>query len=220
LPRAESGQMVAKIIKFIFFGNYFIGVLAVALSVETIIQLRLPYNSLPYYILLFCGTIMYYTYAYSSVLQSHFSGNLRSAWYWGHQRFVKFSQWFFLLVCMALGIFLVFEYKQRITYLPLIDWIVIVVTGLAGLLYYGLVGQHLVKLNLRNTGWLKAFIIGFVWAACVTIVPIIVLQLERGFYFTNDILVAGLFIKNWMFCTVNAIIFDLKDYEDDSIFLF
>ena len=27
---------------------------------------------------------------------------------------------------------------------------------------------------------------------------------------------AGLFVKNWMFCTINAMMFDFKDYADDS----
>ena len=34
-------------------------------------------------------------------------------------------------------------------------------------------------------------------------------HLPAGFMF-------WLFVKNWMFCTVNAILFDLKDYADDA----
>jgi 4-hydroxybenzoate polyprenyltransferase len=79
-----------------------------------------------------------------------------------------------------------------------------------------LLPHSLVKLNLRNTGWLKAFVIGFVWAGCVSLLPIIILQLEHGPYFADPVLVVWLFIKNWMFCTVNAIMFDMKDYADDS----
>jgi 4-hydroxybenzoate polyprenyltransferase len=50
----------------------------------------------------------------------------------------------------------------------------------------------------------------------VSLVPLVVLQLEGTKETVDPILAAGLFIKNWMFCTVNAIMFDLKDYEDDS----
>jgi 4-hydroxybenzoate polyprenyltransferase len=63
---------------------------------------------------------------------------------------------------------------------------------------------------------LKAFVIGFEWAACVSLLPIVMLQLERTDYVADPIVVIWLFIKNWMFCTVNAIMFDMKDYEDDS----
>jgi hypothetical protein len=47
--------MVAKVVRFIFFGNYFIGLLAIALTIEATLQLRLPFNSLAYYALIFCA---------------------------------------------------------------------------------------------------------------------------------------------------------------------
>ena len=100
--------------------------------------------------------------------------------------------------------------------LPLAYWLIVIAIFLASLLYYGLLPKSVFKLNLRNTGWLKAFVIGFVWAGCVSLIPIVLLQIERVPYTADLILLTGLFIKNWMFCIVNAIIFDIKDYEDDS----
>ena len=87
---------------------------------------------------------------------------------------------------------------------------------LSSLLYYGLLPRSVFRLNLRNTGWLKAFVIGFVWAGCVGLIPIVVLQIENASYSVDIILLFGLFVKNWMFCTVNAMMFDFKDYADDS----
>jgi 4-hydroxybenzoate polyprenyltransferase len=209
--------MAGKIIRFIFFGNYFIGVIAIALSVETMVQLRLPFNSVEYYALLFCGTIMCYTYAYTGVLLSFSADNQRAAWYQQHRRLVKLSQWFLLVACLLLGGFLFFKYFSELLNLPIIYWLTVATMGLAVVLYYGLLPRSLIKLNLRNTGWLKAFVIGFVWAACVSLLPIIMLRLENnGDYRADRVVVIWLFIKNWMFCTVNAIMFDLKDYEDDS----
>jgi 4-hydroxybenzoate polyprenyltransferase len=191
-------------------------VLAVALSLETIIQLQLPFNSVVYYALLFCGTIMYYTYAYAGVLQSNSLDNQRSVWYQQHQIQVKFSQLFLLLLCCIFGVTELLHCIANLSLLSWIYWLIMVAIGLAGILYYGLLPHSLVKLNLRNTGWLKAFVIGFVWAGCVSLLPIIILQLEHGPYFADPVLVVWLFIKNWMFCTVNAIMFDMKDYADDS----
>ena len=208
--------MFDKIIKFVFFGNYFIGVLAIALSVETVVQLRLPFNSFEYYALLFCGTIMYYTYAYAGVLQSNSVTNARSVWYAQHQTLVKYSQIILLLLCLVFGSLLFLNTAGNLKFLRWIYWLIIIVIGLAGILYYGLLPRSLVKLNLRNTGWLKAFVIGFVWAGCVSLLPIIMLQLERGPYFAEPVVAGWLFIKNWMFCTVNAIMFDMKDYDDDT----
>ena len=208
--------MVDKIIKFIFFGNYFIGVLALALSLETVIQLHLPFNSISYYCLLFCGTVMYYTYAYSGVLQSNSSENPRSVWYLQHHNLLKVSQSLLLVFCGMFGTLLFLKTIKHIPDLPALYWFVMIAIAVASILYYGLLPRSIIKLNLRNTGWLKAFVIGFVWAACVSLLPIILLLLERGSYISDPVVVTWLFIKNWMFCTVNAIMFDLKDYEDDS----
>jgi 4-hydroxybenzoate polyprenyltransferase len=209
-------QMLGKIVRFIFFGNYFIGVLAIALSLETSLQLRLPFNSIEYYALLFCGTVMYYTYAYAGILHSLTAGNQRAAWYQQRQKLVRVSQWLLLIACLVFGVLLLIKSADSLLRLPVIYWFVVVGIGLANILYYGLLPRSLIKLNLRNTGWLKAFVIGFVWAASVSLLPIVMLQLEHQNYFADPVIIIWLFIKNWMFCTVNAIMFDLKDYEDDS----
>jgi 4-hydroxybenzoate polyprenyltransferase len=208
--------MADKIIRFIFFGNYFIGVLAIALSMETTFQLRLPFNSPEYYALLFCGTIMYYTYAYSGVLLSFSEENQRAAWYQQHHKTVVASQWILLTAFTTLGVLLLVKNLEGLLHLPFIYWLIVLSTGLAVVLYYGLLPRSIINLNLRNTGWLKAFVIGFAWAASVSLLPVVMLKLEGTVYSADPIVVIWLFIKNWMFCTVNAIMFDLKDYEDDS----
>lgn len=207
---------VGKFIKFIFFGNYFVGLLSIVLSLETAVQLRLPFNSITYYALFFCGTVMYYTYAYAEPLQSFSPDNPRSVWYVQHYQFIKYRQWILLLLCIALGSYILVNDYENLLHMPVRNWLVILVMLLAALLYYGLLPRSFFKLNLRNTGWLKAFVIGFVWACSVSLLPLIVLQVEQGYYHTDILLVMFLFIKNLMFCTVNAIMFDMKDYEDDS----
>jgi 4-hydroxybenzoate polyprenyltransferase len=120
-----------------------------------------------------------------------------------------------LLICLCLGVWFLYKNGDGLLHLPLKYWIIIITIGLAVVLYYGLLPRSLIRLNLRNTGWLKAFVIGFVWGAATGLLPIVVLQLEKGVVF-DPVLVIWLFIKNWMFCTVNAIMFDMKDYADDS----
>jgi 4-hydroxybenzoate polyprenyltransferase len=87
---------------------------------------------------------------------------------------------------------------------------------LSGFFYYGLLPGSFYRISLRNTGWLKAFIIGFVWACCANLLSFIFLQIEKGNHPVDLVLLIWLFIKNWMFCTVNAIMFDIKDYAHDS----
>lgn len=208
--------MWGSFIKLIFFGNYFVGFLAIALSLETCVQLRLPFNSAIYYFLLFCGPVMYYTYAYTGVLQSSSTTNLRSQWYRQNHTLVKYSQWTLFSLCIILGSVMLVKDFQNLLHLHWQNWLIIAIILLSSVLYYGLLPRSIFKLNLRNTGWLKAFVIGFVWAGCVGLIPLVVLQIENSSYSVDLILLFGLFIKNWMFCTVNAMMFDFKDYADDS----
>ncbi len=208
--------MGAKVIRFIFFGNYFIGILAVALTIEATLQLGVPFNSLAYYGLIFCAPIVYYTHAYMGALRLTRSSNPRVAWYIKHQQFLRWSQWVLSLASIGIFTFLFATNFQHILQLPPGYWIMVLsILGVA-FLYYGLLPSYFFNLNLRNTGWLKPFIIGFIWACTANVLPLILLKIESGIGFPTDILWLWLFVKNWMFCTVNAIMFDIKDYAIDA----
>jgi hypothetical protein len=208
--------MGSKVIKFIFFGNYFIGLLAVALTIESTLQLKVPFNSLSYYILLFLAPIVYYTYAYMGAKDSKKTQNPRTLWYAEHRSFIRLSQLILSAVCGALIFYMVISNFAAILHLPLEYWIVVgIVVGMA-VLYYGLVPVFFFNLNLRNTGWFKPFIIGFVWAATANLLPLILLKIQADTDVAKTTFWYFLFVKNWMFCTVNAIMFDVKDYAIDS----
>lgn len=196
----------------LFFGNYFIGILAVALNVETNVQLRLPFFSVSYYCLLFILPVVYYTYAYQHQTIAPSTTNPRSKWYYENSSLVFNMQIVLLgLAALCAGVILIQHY-ENIIHLPSFYWILILLIIIAGLLYYGL----LPGFTLRQVGWLKAFVIGFVWACCANLLPIIMLRVEFNVDFHQHILWVFLFLKNWTFCTVNAIIFDIKDYPSDA----
>ncbi|MBE7177550.1 MAG: UbiA family prenyltransferase [Mucilaginibacter polytrichastri] len=208
--------MIGRLIRFIFFGNYFIGILAVALSVEALVQLHLPLNSPAWYLLLFSATIMYYTFAYADASVSYARHNPRADWYRRHRGFVRISQAVFLLITLVLIAALGIRHFTRILQLPLIYWLMASLMLLAGIGYYGLLPQKFIRISLRSRGWIKPFVIGFVWSCCVTLLPVIMLHIEGDAETPLRILLFWCFIKNWMFCTVNAIMFDMKDYADDA----
>ena len=208
--------MISKIIRFIFFGNYFVGILAVALTLEATFQLRLPFNSVNYFLLLFLAPTIYYTYAYSKVSTQPSTTNPRTQWYYKHQKMIGVSQVILSVACAMLAVSLLYHNFYHILNLPLLYWIAIAVILIAAVLYYGLLPSSFLKINLRNTGWFKAFVIGFVWACCANVLPLIMLKIETGVNYHDSVLWTWLFIKNWMFCTVNAIIFDIKDYPTDA----
>ncbi|TLU99100.1 UbiA family prenyltransferase [Dyadobacter luticola] len=205
-----------RIVSFIFFANYFVGLLAVALSVETAVQLGLPFNSVGYYLLLFAATVFYYTFAYSVPETQQVSANPRTEWYRTHASFIRRSQAVLLVFCVGMSAWFLVKYFSKILTLPVYYWLLLAGVTLAAVLYYGLLPQSFIKLNLRRTGWFKAFVIGFVWAGCVNLFPITMLKLEKNIVIQEPLIVLWLFIKNWMFCTVNAIMFDIKDYDDDA----
>ena len=205
-----------KIIKLIFFGNYFVGLLAVALTFECMLQLKLPQISLSYYLLLFLGPIVYYTFAYHQASTDPLTINPRNKWYFQHKRLIGFSQAGLTIVCAVLAGKIVYQNFERILDMPADYWLSIIVIFAAAVFYYGLLPKSFVKLNLRVRGWLKPFVIGFVWACFANVLPLIIVKVESGVDFSGSWFWAFLFIKNWMFCTVNAIIFDIKDYPTDA----
>lgn len=208
--------MGKRLLTFFFFANYFVGVIAVALSLETAYQLILPLINPAYYLLLFLTTVLYYTWAYATASNGNMGSNPRNIWYRHHATFINRSQLLFLVSCVALFIWFIVHYFFAILHLHVYYWLFLSTIFLAALLYYGLLPKPYFRLNLRNTGWLKAFIIGFVWAGFVGILPIAAAKIIYGVTITKPGLALWLFIKNWMFCTVNAIMFDMKDYADDA----
>lgn len=201
-------------IKFIFFGNYFYGLCALALSIEASLQQRYPLNNLLYYIIVFCATILYYTRAYITevAVETH---NKRTLWYVQFKRWVFFSQIMLtIIVATGSGIFL-YNNWRHLRWQPWLPWILILIFPITAALYYGINSKKLGRYNLRNSGWLKPFVIGFSWAGLVTVYPVLFYSIDNGLIFEPTLVGLFLFIKNFMFITVLCIMFDIKDYAVD-----
>lgn len=201
-------------IAYIFFSNYFYGLCAVALSIEGSLQQRIPLNSLSFYVFIFAITALYYTKAYITEKRSN-KGNPRSDWYWENRNFVMGSQNFLTgIAVIYIGVIL-FRHYHFILQLPLVHWALMLVFPFVAALYYGINHRRFRKINLRNVGWLKPFIIGFVWAGLVNIYPMMFYDIEHELEYVPDIIGILLFIKNFMFVAVLCIMFDIKDYAAD-----
>lgn len=213
--KRTAGRWPAIALPF-FFGNYFIGLLATALSVETALQLGIPLQGWAYYVFLFSIIVVYYSYAYSIGVTPQGKGNPRSNWYLNKQHYVLKSQCFFL--SLALAAFAYFAYQNdpillNINYIPLFT---LIFTLLLALLYYDTAFLPF-SFHLRRLGWAKCFLIGFIWANTVTLLPLILYQASApgaaGVPYPS---LLWFYINNFMFCTVNALLFDIKDYDEDS----
>ncbi len=201
-------------VRFIFFGNYFYGICAVALSIESSLQQLVPLNSLLYYFLVFCATILYYTKAYITEVAVETS-NKRTKWYIQFRKWVFYSQ-IMLTVILAIGsTYLLYHNWHHLLQQPSRTWFLILVFPVTAALYYGFNHRKLGRFSLRNTGWLKPFVIGFAWAGLVTVYPILFYHIEHGLVYQPSLIGAWFFLKNFMFITVLCIMFDIKDYAVD-----
>lgn len=206
-------QINANLLKFIFFGNYFYGICAIALSVEASMQQEFPLNSVFYYLLVFAFTVLYYTKAYITD-NAHNSSNVRTVWYATNNKLIYYCQLALYLLAAVCGIIL-FPLKE-IAFITVQQWLIIAFFPAAALMYYGIENNKYTRaFNLRNIGWLKPFMIGLVWAGLVTVYPVLYYCIVHKISYNITGVKVFLFIKNFMFVTVLCILFDIKDYATD-----
>jgi hypothetical protein len=203
-------------IKTIFFGNYFYGLCVTGLSVEASLQQRYPLNSIYYYCIVFIATVLYYTRAYIPSRAVN-SSNPRTRWYARNKKEILVSQWLLVAILVCLSAFYLVKYFIGFLQIPLSNWALLLLFPLIAGLYYGIDHSLFGNINLRRIGWLKPFLIGFIWAGSVTVYPVIFNGVERADnYYDVNLVGIYLFIKNFMFITVLCIMFDIKDYAADS----
>jgi hypothetical protein len=207
-------QVVKTSVLAIFFNNYFYGICAVALSIEASLQQFYPLNSVWYYILIFSATVLYYTKAYI-IEKKVTTTNKRVAWYSKYRKQIFDSQILFTIIAVTAGLLFLYKNKSQFLHLPIAEWLIILAFPAVAAFYYGLSNSILSKYNLRNTGWMKPFVIGFVWGGLVTVYPVLFYCIEKDI--TYQITFKGflLLTKNFMFITVLCIMFDIKDYAAD-----
>ena len=202
-------------LEFLFYSNCFYGICAVALSVEATLQQRFPLNGLFYFGLVFMATVLYYAHPYIRKC-AFVSSNPRTNWYTRHYNLVCRGQIIITaILLLSLDLFFLNNWKAILN-MTIHQWLLVLIFPVAAVLYYG--GKFLPgKYNLRKIGWLKPFVIGFIWAGLVTVYPVLFYDIihEQDYIFNWVGLL--LFLKNFMFITILCIMFDIKDYAGDYI---
>lgn len=208
-------KLLDRLFHRFFFGNYFYGCCVVALSIEANLQQGYSLNHLLFYLLLFCGTVVYYTHAYLADKNSQPNINPRTIWYKEHQRSVKISQWVLTAVILILSVLLFRKYQNGLVQIQIWQWLMLGFFPLLAIWYYGDTIPFIKGSSLRSNGWIKPFVIGFIWAAAVTIYPPFFSAIENNTNYTPGLFNLLLFVKNGMFITMLCILFDIKDYATD-----
>ncbi|MBS1643619.1 MAG: hypothetical protein JST36_01140 [Bacteroidetes bacterium] len=222
----------SKVGEFIFFGNYFYALCVLSLSIEASLQQDIPLNSFAFYTLICAVTILYYTYAYMQEISlkiifgnrkirltpptTYSFYNKRTNWYHRNERLLNLTQLVFLITTIVCSLYLVLRKYENIFSLQASEWLILCSVPLVAALYYGNAFFPIFKINLRKSGWAKAFFIGFVWAGLVTLYPPMFYQWEHNLHYTFTLVTFWLLVKNWMYISVLAIMFDIKDYADDA----
>lgn len=199
--------------QWLFFGNIFLGLCAVTLSVETCLQLHYVCSKM-FLLLAFLTTVFYYNIAYITEKPPE-SINERSHWYFQHHKMLKNIQRI-LGMSLFLVAFLFFQkigvdvlHQQVQTLLFLASF------PMAALLYYGIHPRAIPLFRMRDVGWLKPFLIGYSWAGMVTILPSTTWACEHKLSFQMSRSMMLWFGINWLLCSIIAILFDIKDYATD-----
>lgn len=185
-----------------------------ALMAETAVQMKVPFDGVSVYCLAFVATVLFYNYPYARNYTST-SNNPRVQWYIRNHRWVIRNQVLFTTMLIgAIGYF-AFRYAFEITHMGGLQWVLLLVFPVVGATYYG-ANVLSKKYSLRQIGWLKPFVIGFVWAGVATIYPLLWHNVLHSKHYEITLLGSLLFVKNLMFTSVLAIMFDIKDYTADS----
>lgn len=210
----QKKSQVQRLIEFIFYGNYFYGFCIVALMLEAAIQLKILTNSSLIYLMAFFATVLFYNYPYARNYTSP-SNNPRTQWHIHNHSLIVRSQ--VLLTCILAGlvIWFIYLYSHELKNVQILQWLLFLIFPVIGAMYYGL-NFFSSKYNLRKIGWLKPFIIGFVWAGVANIYPELYFDLLYSQDYSFSLLGNLLFLKNLMFISFLAIMFDIKDYVSDS----
>ena len=207
--------MLKKLACFILFGNYFLGLCIVALSIETAVKNGFFLTNFSYYLFVFLTTVVYYTYAYMGDGNVKHTSNPRSQWYARNRQMIRRTQVVFSIIICIIVIYWCIEYYQSLLLLTVSNWLLPALFPFVALLYYGVIFPARFRFRLRNIAWLKPFIIGFVCTGVIAVYPLLFYALQKQTAFHLSLLQVWYFFTNWLFTSVIAIMFDIKDFAAD-----
>jgi hypothetical protein len=201
-----------KFLKTLFYGNLFYGFCTVALSIESNLQHGVSLNSFRFYLLIFLATILYYGRIYYKSAAVIIDD--RSLWYRAHRPLLKKLLLLIAVIIVVDVFWMAWINRYVMVNMKAYYWSLLLVVPAIGLMY---TNQIFPSKKLRGIGWLKPFIIGFVWAGVVTIFPVLFWQIRNPLAANPDLLLKVLlWLQNFLFISMLAVIFDIKDFKIDK----
>ncbi|RQO31198.1 hypothetical protein DBR32_04310 [Taibaiella sp. KBW10] len=204
-------------LKFLFFGNYFYALCALALCLESLFTLNIPFFDGHYLAIMFLGVIVFYTNAYrslkdaktDSVFQNPFYVQ-RTLWYIKNDRLVRAQQFLWAAVILFAALYYYIPIIRHQVIAPL-DYAII--SG-ALLLAFSYIGYG--RFNIRRYGVLKPLVISLLWTMTITVLPVMSSQWLIGSKPAYSPLFMLLCLYNTLYILQLCILFDIKDYAVDA----
>lgn len=203
-----------KIVEAMFYGNFFYGICAVTSAIESNLLQKQQLNGIGFYVALFSATVLFYNYPYARLDRSD-TQYPRTLWHQNHLKAMQICQITLTLIVMAFVFWILVKHYPSISQLSFHNSFLALLFPVVGGLYYGL-NLASTKYNLRSIGWLKPFVIGFVWAGITVTLPSLIKNILSGVDFEFSTQSNVLFLKTFMYLSLLAIMFDIKDYTADS----
>ena len=193
------------------WSNWFYGFCAVMLSVESSLLILNRYPNPFLLLLIYLGTIVYYTHAY--LVECKLSEqNERVNWYVGKQKYLQIRQLLYTGICLYIA-FLKLDLFQLFLHASIFVKLVLLISFLLSAAYY-LPTIHFISFqNSRNKGVLKSMSIAWVWTITCCFIPVWLGSNNTTILLTRT---ANLyFLQLFIYVLALAILFDIKDISKD-----
>ena len=139
------------------------------------------------------------------------SSNPRIDFYVKHRKFIRFFTIALYVISIVSGLSICIQSYHNLLQLGWIHYFILAITFVLSTSYY----NWRFGLSLRKYTWFKPTLIAWTWAVTTVYFPLLILQLVNHSLVVLDFNFYFLFIQTFMYFIVNAIMFDMKDYEDD-----
>lgn len=205
--------MGKMILHFIVYSNAFIGLCAMALSLETFVLFDLPFSINWYLLLIFLCTLFIYSLHYY-VKSFTKKNDSRLQWCRNNRALLRLIVFTSALLCIGIAIIhyrSLFLATGQFNVYNLTCFLFISVLSLA-YSYPILPGQ---KKSLRRVGWLKMASLSFIWSFATVIVPLLLAGSDQP-KLISRIDIAALFTHRFLFIASLGFLFNILDYEEDK----
>ncbi len=200
-----------KLLRFILFSNLFYCLCVIALIRESAVVLSLPQLPFLFYLFVSSALVLFYNHTY--YVHATVQGNIRSQWFFQHQPNIKLVQIILSIFILSCSFYWAVLYYHQWLRLPLICYLLLFVGLLFLFFYYN--GFWNLRTSWRKYALLKPIMIGYTWTVAVSLLPVIFAQVYAGQVVVLSNKFYAHFVSNVLFIATLAIMFDIKDYEDD-----